>query len=155
MPLKTKRFTSQQARFIEASAAGMKPVDAAVRAGYAVPKIQGYQALAKPEILEAIRREQAAKLVQEGLPVAINTLITIARDEKQPANARIAASKVIVDRGLGADDPAAGKSPDQMTADELQRAIDALNSKMVAISDKARLVLEPDPSPSAPESVLD
>lgn len=150
-----KRFSPQETKFIQASVQGLPPIEAARKAGYSQPGAQAYQALARPDVLEAIRREQASRLVQEGLPVAINTLITIAKDEKQPANARIAASKIIVDRGLGSEDPAAGKSPDQMTAEELQRAIEQLNAKMHAVAERARPVLEGQAAPEVPESVLD
>lgn len=152
MPFKKKRFSPQETKFIQRTVAGASPVTAAREAGYAHPKAHAYAVMARPDVLEAIRREQASKLVKEGLPIAVATLIEIAGDTKQPANARIAASKVIVDRGLGVDDPARNKSPEEMTGEELQRAIQALQRKA---ADLAKPVIDADPASVAPESVLD
>jgi hypothetical protein len=155
VPRKNGKFSPQELKMIAASAAGLPPQEAARRAGYARPDVSAYQAIARPEILAAIKREQAAKLIQEGLPIAIATLIELASDGKQPGSVRIQASKVIVDRGLGSDDPAARKDPSEMTREELDRAIEALKRKA---ADAAKPVLDaelvPAPEP-APQNVLD
>lgn len=152
MPRKGGKVTQKEIKFIALAARGDSPVEAARRAGYSSPSTAGYQVAARPEILAAIKREQAAKLIQEGLPIAIATLIELAGDTKQPGSVRIQASKVIVDRGLGADDPAARKDPSEMTREELDRAIEALKRKA---ADAAKPILDAEPVPAAPESVLD
>jgi len=155
MPKRGGRLTPKELKFIAHAARGDSPQEAARRAGYSSAVTTGYQVAARPEILAAIKREQAAKLVQEGLPIAIATLIELASDGKQPGSVRIQASKVIVDRGLGSDDPAARKDPSEMTREELDRAIEALKRKA---ADAAKPIIDVDPAPApepAPESVLD
>jgi hypothetical protein len=153
MPLKGGRMTSRERALIEARASGADMATAARRAGYAT-KAAAYEAAAKPEILAAIQAQQAARLVHEGLPIAVQTLIEIASDARQPPASRIQASKIIVDRGLPLGDPARDKRPEDMSGEELARAIAALQRRA---SDLARpvdaIVVDAAPEPAA--SVLD
>jgi hypothetical protein len=136
MPRKGGRTTRLEHAYVAARAAGLDPRAAAARAGYR-GAVAGYQAEARPEILAAIQAAQARRLVEEGLPIAVATLIEIASDARQPPASRIQASKIIVDRGLPLGDPARDKRPEDMSGEELARAIAALQRRA---SDLARPV---------------
>jgi len=153
MPLKNGRLTKRERAFAAARAAGADVVAAGRRVGYSGAS-SAWAAEARPEILAAIQAAQARRLIEEGLPVAVQTLIEIASDARQPPASRIQASKIIVDRGLPVGDPARDKRPEDMSGEELARAIAALQRRA---SDLARpvdaIVVDAAPEPAA--SVLD
>lgn len=149
MPTKGGRLTRREQAFAAARASGADVQAAARRAGYS--SLSGaYEADARPEVLAAVQAAQYARLIQEGVPIAVSTLIEIARDARQPAASRIAASRVIVDRGLPIGDAARDKRAEDMNGEELARAIAALQRRA---SDLAKPVLEAE-AREAP-SVLD
>lgn len=154
MPVKSGRLTRRERAFATARAAGADVAAAARRAGY--NSLSGaYDAEARPEVLAAIQAAQYARLIQEGVPVAVATLIEIAGDARQPAASRIAASRVIVDRGLPVGDPARDKRPEDMSGDELARAIGALQRRASELARPVDVIeLAPAPPPPPP-SVLD
>jgi hypothetical protein len=149
VPIKGGKLSRHERAYIAARATGADIESAARRAGYAAPRY-GREAETRPEILAAIQAAQARRLIEEGLPIAVATLIEIASDARQPPASRIQASKIIVDRGLPVGDPARDKRPEDMSGDELARAIAALQRRA---SDLARPVDVVTVEPGA--SVLD
>lgn len=138
MPIKGGRLAPQEQALIAAKARGASLREAAREAGYSRTDAAS-RALARPEVLAAVQAAQYARLIQEGVPIAVATLIEIAGDARQPAASRIAASRVIVDRGLPVGDAARDKRPEDMSGEELARAIAALQRRA---SDLAKPVLE-------------
>lgn len=80
----------------------------------------------KAHIIAEVRRQEELRLNLEALPAAVSLLTRAVTDDTFPANARVSAAKIIMDRTIGKEDAAAGKEPHEMTAEELQRAIEQL-----------------------------
>lgn len=96
------------------------------RAGYS-PHIQtADKMMRKAHIMAEVRRQEELRLNLECLPAAISLLQRALTDDTFPANSRVAAAKIVMDRTIGKEDAAAGKEPHEMTAEELQRAIEQL-----------------------------
>lgn len=142
MGIRKGGMTQRQKAFAEHYARTGDREHAAAKAGYAAPDVSGTQNLAVPAVQAEIARQQISVLYREALPAAVACLVSIVRSDKAPAGARVQASKVILDRTLGADDPARHKEPHEMTPDELATAIAALER---AAADKARPVIEHEP----------
>jgi len=138
MPIKGGRLAPQEQALIAARARGASLREAAREAGYSRPDAAS-RALARPEVLAELQAAQYARLIQEGVPLAVSTLCEIAGDARQPAASRVAASRIILDRGLPAGDAARDKRPEDMSGEELARAIAALQRRA---SDLAKPVLE-------------
>lgn len=153
MPRQNGRMTLKESRFIAASSRGAHPQEAARRAGYAHPEIAGYAVARRPDVQAAVREQQTHKLFTVGLPIAVDTLISIAQDTKQPGNSRIGAAKEILKYTIGGgEDAVLAKAPEDMTGDELQRAIDALKKKA---SDLATPVIEGAVRTTSAQNVMD
>jgi|SRR5690625_4169603 len=121
-----QRLTAQQRRFAEAYVESGNR-DLALRAAGYTPYRQTAQGLlAKPQVIAEVRRQEELRLNLECLPAAINLLQRALTDDTFPANSRVAAAKIVMDRTIGKEDAAAGKEPHEMTAEELQRAIEQL-----------------------------
>lgn len=146
MPTKTGRYTPSEAAFIKEYARTGQATAAAQRAGYRAPQPSASHNLANPAIQAAIAAEQTKILFSEALPAAVHCLISLVKDARAPAGARVQASKVILDRTLGSQDGAGAKDPAEMTAEELQRRIDELNR---LASDRAKPILDLEPEPAA------
>lgn len=139
MPTRAGRLTPQELTFSRVMADTGDKHYAAAQAGYSNAKVQGSQLINKPAIQSQIVQYQAGRLVEEGLPAAIDCLIGLVKNDKAPAGARVQAAKVILDRSFGADGDAAGKQPHEMTPDELQAAIDRLRKEA---SERAKPVID-------------
>ena len=140
MPDKTGRLTPMERKFIEVYAMTQDATYAATKAGYKTPQVLGYQKIANPEISQATKRVQAARLNNELLPVALNLIHTFLTDETRNDRVRLTAAQTVLKYtfGLNADGSDA-KEPHEMTQAELQARIDTLRR---AAADKARPVLE-------------
>lgn len=132
---------------------------AATQAGYARPSAAASQALARPAIQAAIREEQAARLNNELLPLAVRAIERLLLDPKTPAGATVQAAKLVMDRTLGDTGAAGGKEPHEMTGEELARALDRLRREA---ADRAKPMIEgeavqvePDASEVAAPGVFD
>jgi phage terminase small subunit len=123
MPKKGGRLTLQERAFAHEYAATGDKTYAATVAGYGSPRQRGIDAIARPGVLDEIRKVQVTKLFQEALPAAVNCLVSIITDPKAAAGARVQASKVVLDRTLGLTEDGAGKEPHEMTSEELAKAI--------------------------------
>lgn len=139
MPLKNGRLTKQENRFVnEMVRTGDKPYSAH-KAGYRHAAAHAAEIAARPAIDAEIRQRSAAKLQNEAVPIAIDVLIEIMLDKKQPGSTRVnAADKALKHANAGVEG-AEGKEPHEMTADELARAIERLNQVK---ADRARPIVE-------------
>lgn len=143
MPVKGGRVTPKEHKFVKAMAeTGNKGIAARI-AGYSSPDTTGQQVAARPAIQAEIAREQTRLLFEQCLPLAVQTLAAIMSDSKAPAGARVQATKVVLDRTLGANDALQGKEPHEMTPEELSKAIDELERMAMA---RAKPI-KPDPVP--------
>lgn len=101
--------------------------DYALRAAGYSPHRQTAQGLInKTQVIAEVRRQEELRLNLECLPAAVGLLQRALTDDSFPANARVSAAKIVMDRTIGKEDAAAGKEPHEMTAEELQRAIEQL-----------------------------
>ena len=138
MPIKSGRLTQKERAFSQALAETGSVQYAAQQAGYKSSS-SIWEVQQRPEVIDLVRRQQDARIVCDLLPLAVQTLADILQDSKAPAGARVTAAKVVMDRGLGRDDAAAGKAPHEMTADELRRAIEGLQR---VVSDRSKPIIE-------------
>lgn len=145
MPLKSGNMTRQERKFAEVYAVTGHQDFAARRAGYANPS-GGALAIQRPAVQAEIRRVQTERLFSEALPAAVNCLVSIVSDERFPAGARVQASKVILDRTLGAEGVGEAKAPHEMTPDELQASLAKTRLALAALesakADQARPIIE-------------
>lgn len=121
------------------------------KAGYKSERA-AYLALQRPAVQEEIRRAQVERLFQEALPLAVKTLCDIMADERQPAGARVQASKIALDRTLGDPNQAQSKQPHEMTPEELAKAISEAKLAAAALehvaADRAKPIIEHDATPA-------
>lgn len=121
-----KKFTGRQQVFVDALAATGDKTYALRKAGYSGHVQAADRLLRDPAVAAAIRHRENERLHTECLPAAVDLLRKAVTDDSFPANSRVTAAKIILDRTLGAQDAAAAKEPHEMTAEELQRAIEQL-----------------------------
>lgn len=139
MPLKNGHYTKQENRFIDEMVRTGDKTYSATKAGYAHPRSNGATIAAKDTIDAAIRQRSAARLQNEAVPIAIDVLIEIMLDRKQPGNTRVNAADKTMKYANVAGEAGEGKEPHEMTADELARAIERLNQIK---ADRARPIVE-------------
>ena len=111
----------------------------ATKAGYKHPVAHGAEIAARPVVDAEIRQRSAAKLQNEAVPIAIDVLIEIMLDKKQPGNTRVNAADKALKHANAGGEGAEGKEPHEMTADELAKAIAHLNQLK---ADRARPIVE-------------
>jgi phage terminase small subunit len=128
MPDKRGRFSPQESKFIQAYAATNNAIYSAEKAGYSQPDAQAYQALARPKVKAEIARLQAERITNEILPLAVDQHKALLSSNTTPAGAKVQAIKLAYDHALGAG-ATEGKSPHDMTGDELNRALDRLKGE--------------------------
>ena len=142
MPIKGGRRTDKEALFIGHLASTGDATFAATRAGYRDPQVQGWQKAHNPAIVDAVRREQVARMNNSLLPIALDLIERVILDEKENTRNRLTAAKIVVDRTLGqVQDGAETKEPHEMTAAELQARIERLRREQ---ADRAKPVIEHD-----------
>ncbi len=157
MPDKKGRFTHKERTFVKHMATTGNREFAATKAGYVNPVPSAAKLMSNPIIANATREEGQRLLREKAGTVGIITLLQIATDTLQPANARVTASKYLSDAaGMRIDTESPDKSPAEMTAVELQRAhaetarrLEILES---AKADAARPIIDADPAPIATNS---
>ena len=132
-------MTKAEKAFAGVMAATGDPTYSAAQAGYAHPQPRGSQALARPQVQAEIRAQQLARLHNDLLPLAINTLETALTDPVVPWGSKMVASKIVLDRVYAPGEAGASKDASEMTGDELQAAIDRLRREA---SNRAKPVLE-------------
>ena len=139
-----------ESKFAAAYAATGDASYSGAKAGYALPHARASEALQRPAVQEEIRRIQVQRLFEEALPLAVTTLCKIMGDERQPAGARVQASKIALDRTLGDPNTAESKQAHEMSPDELAKAIADAKLRAAALehvaADRAKPVIEHDKS---------
>lgn len=145
MPVKSGKMTRQEKAFSVGMAETGNPVYAATAAGYAHPHQRAHGNLAKPEVQAEIRQLQLARLHNDLLPLAMNTLETALTSPAVPWGSKMVAVKITLDRVYSASDEAGRKDPATMTADEIAATLDRLKREL---SDRAKPIVEASPNPA-------
>lgn len=113
---------------------------AAEKAGYAAPAVSASQALQKADVQREIARIQVARLNNELLPLALDTLQTVLTSATATERGKLTATALVLKHTLASGVEAGeGKEPHEMSATELEQRIQALRREA---SDRARPVLE-------------
>lgn len=151
MPLKGGRTTRQEQAVATAYVATGSVSEAARRAGYSHPNAAS-KALARPAVAAEVLRIQRERLVTEGLPIAVDTLVSIMTNEKQVAGARVAAAKIVLDHTKqdeqGRDKSIADMLPEELV-EELAKARAAVQARKEALAKAVDVeILEDDQAPS-------
>lgn len=145
MPNQRGRFTAQEATFVAAMAETGNAAYSAARAKY---KSSGSAslALARPAIQAAIRDQALAEIHNELLPMANQTLrLALAEGGAVPWGAKMKAVEIVHKRVFGEQEAGSGKTPAEMSPDELSAALDRLKREL---SDRSTIVLEHQPEPA-------
>ena len=143
-PTGPDRVTPMQAIFVRELVATGRQGKAAEAAGYSYPDQAGHYLVRQPHIQRAIQRETERRLLAEGVPAALQFMITAPVDKKLPGAVRFQAAKWVMENaghGLAAQRAALGlsgddKPLDQMSVGELEAFLSAGQSAIAAI--KAR-----------------
>lgn len=153
MPRKGGRSTANERVFVEVMAQTGDRNYAGTKAGYAVPASGASQALARPAVQDAIRREQLARLNNELLPLAIKTLVDILTSKTATERGKLTATTIVMKHTVGSGiEPGEGKEPHEMSAQELQERIAALRREA---SERATPIIEGTANDSQEPSVFD
>lgn len=137
-------LTTQERAFAGVMAVTDDPTYAAAAAGYKHPQPRGSDAMRRPAVQAEIRAQQLARLHNDLLPLAINTLETALTDGTVPWGSKMVASKIVLDRVYAPGEAGAGKDASEMSGDELQAAIDRLRREASA---RAKPIVEHSPEP--------
>lgn len=138
MPIKGGKLTVQERKFSQVYADTGSVGFAAEKAGYAFPHVSGSKALARPAVQESIKRQQLARLNNELLPLALDTIETIMLNPKATDSNKLTAAGLVMKHTSSADG-GQEKEPHEMTLDEIQARLAALRREA---SDRAKPVLE-------------
>lgn len=139
MPLKNGKLTRREKSFSAVMAVTGDPTYSAAKVGARTPQARGSEMMARPAVQAEIRAQQLARLHNDLLPAAINTLETALTDKTVPWGSKMVASKIVLDRVYASNEGGAGKDASEMTGDELQAAIDKLRREA---SSRAKPILE-------------
>jgi hypothetical protein len=131
---------------------------AAKNAGISVAT--AYSWIRQESVQNAVRKVRIGRIQGEGAAIALGALLEIAADKGAPAGARVQASKELLglaghSAGQAAADAAkgaAGAALHEMTADELERMIQAADATLAALRKQARVIdVAPDAAPESPD----
>lgn len=150
MPDKAGRLTPMERIFAERYAATGDAVYAAEKAGYSSPQQRASQNLGNQALMSESRAMAEARMVNEALPLAVESLIKTLKDPVAPWGVKNNAAKIVLDHTKRADDKA-DKEPHEMTASEIDARIAELH-QVAASRAKPVLELQAEPAPSSPES---
>ena len=121
------QLTDMQRAFVHALVAnGMKQTDAAKEAGYAEPRVSGYQLRRLPHVQAAVAAEIRSQLSGDLSVKAINRLSQILDDDTAEPKIWLDAAKVVLDRG-GFVAPKAAEASSGSLKDMNEMSIDELN----------------------------
>lgn len=153
MPKKGGTITPQERAVIDAATSSRTQTEIAERAGYANPS-GVTKALARPVVQAEIVARQIERLTKEVLPLAVQVHIDMLTDARTPAGARAQLIKLAYDKTFGEgayDRSLAGKEPHEMSAEEISKALQALQHEA---SERARPIIEGESAQVAP-NILD
>ena len=97
----------------------------------------------RPAVQAAVRDRELAMLHNELLPLANGVLRQALTDGAVPWGAKMKAVDIVHKRVFGDQETGSGKTPSEMSPDELGQALDKLKREL---SDRATLVLEAEPA---------
>jgi hypothetical protein len=126
LPLKNGKLTPQERKFAQAVAETGDTMHAARAAGIKHPQAHAARMAAREAVQRAVLDIQTARLVNDLLPIALNTLASIMADERAPAGARVSAAKVTLDRSFKLVEEQPDDEQHMWDADRLRQHIDKL-----------------------------
>lgn len=142
MPRKNGRLTAQELQIAHAAAAtGEDYAETARRAG--VSYGGAYKALQRPAVRALMLKEQQSRLVNEALPLAIDTLLGVMGDRAAAQGVRVRAAEVTLKYALKPEGDAADKDPSQMTGEELHELAQRLRREL---ADRAKPIIDQPPA---------
>lgn len=150
MPIKGGRLTAQERTFAREYASTGDATYAATKAQYAQPATSSSRVLGRPVVQESIKRQQLARLNNELLPLALDTISGILNNAKATDSNKLTAAGLVMKYSVGAMGEGEAKEPHEMSADELQAQIARLRNEA---AERARPVL--DAEPNEPSSIDD
>lgn len=95
-PRKVK-LTGMQRVFVKHMVGTGDKAYAAHKAGYADPAVAGNKLMYKSHVRESVYAEQMRRLEVEGMPAAVDRLLSTIRDDTKPVGAQVNASKIVLD----------------------------------------------------------
>ncbi len=147
MPRKDGTLTPKEAAFAGYMAASGDATYSAARAGYTAPQVDGWRKSNDPALAAVVKRAQMARLTNELLPAALNTLQNVLSDDKETSRNKLTAVGLVLRYTVGQDQNGVeAKEPHEMTAAELQERIERLRREQ---SERAKPVIEHDAGPDA------
>lgn len=156
MPVAYRALTEQERAFVSHYAIHAD-VEGAKKAARYLDTAGGHYLLRRPDVVTALRFEIQRLMATEGASVAYGSLRRIAKDQKAPAAAQVAAAKALLQgAGLLEAPQASGnaKSINDMTRDELREYIEAKRQEIDQVerqlADAAQDVT-PNPNTQAPD----
>lgn len=139
-----RRMTPRENRFASAYASTGDAAYAAHKAEYSMPEISGYQVLRRPVVQESIKRQQQARLNNELLPLALDTIEGILKNPKATDSNKNTAAGLVLKYTVGSGaEGGQEKEPHEMTADELQQQIARLRREA---AERAKPVIDAEAS---------
>ena len=123
----------QQQAFARHMAATGNATYAAEKAGYAHPHRTGAAMMARTAVAADVRAKQLKRLVDDALPLAVNTVIGVMTDPKSTERGRLIAAKIVLDQVKGMDPALERKEAHEMSAEELQRALQLGEARLAAL----------------------
>lgn len=151
MPDKKGRFTDQERAFVDAYVSTGDAITAAKLAGYKSPQVSAWQKLHTPAVVAEIQRHSYVRIHAEGVPAALDHLISLAKDEKAAPKDRTQAASVILRHAKGDIGGAGAKELHEMSPDELDQAIQRIRAEMAA---RARPIIEGTATELEPDDVF-
>jgi hypothetical protein len=148
MPKKGGTITPQERHVIDVVTKPLTHAEIAAKTGYANSSGVS-KALARPAVQAESIQRQMLRIETEVLPLAVQTHIDMLISDKTPAGAKAQLVKLAYDRALGSQEANAGKAPHEMTADEIAKALMALQSEA---SNRAKPIIEGESAPVAPNT---
>jgi len=151
LPMPLRVLDEKQRKFVSTFVSTGNAEAATSASGYEITS--QYYLLRRPDIIAAIRFEVQRRLATEGASVGYGAILEVARDEKAPGAARVAAGKALLTAAGLLEAPQAGKeakSINDMTRDELRDFIEAKRAEVdkmeAALADRAAILNPAGPS---------
>jgi hypothetical protein len=139
MPIKGGGLTAQERVVVERFAATGDKGYAMEKAGYAHVGANTARVFNRPAVQESIKRQQLARLNNELLPLALDTISTILSNAKATDSNKLTAAGLVMKYSVGASGEGEAKEPHEMSAEELQAQIARLRNEA---AERARPVLD-------------
>lgn len=143
MPLKSGKLTGMERSFAHHMARTNDATYAATKAGYRSPMVRGSELMKKPDVAAEAAKRAMARLAELG-DLAVSTVELCLTAKESTWTNKLTAADMVLKRLEARQGDATGKEPSEMTADELQAAINAAQLRLEAIAMGAKDVT-PDP----------